>query len=143
MVETNVVLDTNVLVAGLRSNRGASFKLLSVLGKRSSLQIHLSVPLVLEYEATILAQRSALGLSVEEIEDVLDYLCSIAAHHEIFYLWRPFLRDPKDDMVLEVAVAAGCESIVSYNKADFQGSERFGVDVESAKEILVRIGVLK
>jgi hypothetical protein len=71
------------------------------------------------------------------------YLCSIATHHEIFYLWRPFLRDPKDDMVLEVAVAAGCESIVSYNVQDFKGSEKFGVKIESAKEILVRMGVLK
>jgi hypothetical protein len=82
-------------------------------------------------------------LNAEDIEDVLDYLCSIATHHEIFYLWRPFLRDPKDDMVLEVAVAAGCESIVSYNVQDFKGSEKFGVKIESAKEILVRMGVLK
>ena len=143
MAEANVVLDTNVLVAGLRSNRGASYKLLSELGKNSPIQIHVSVPLVLEYEATLLAQRSALGLNVEDIGDVLDYLCSIATHHEIFYLWRPFLRDPKDDMVLEVAVAAGCESIVSYNVQDFKGSERFGVQIESSKEILVRMGVLK
>ncbi len=127
MKTKQVVLDTNVLVAGLRSRRGASFKLLSILGKRSDIQIHLSVPLVLEYEATLLAQRAALGLSVEDIDSVLDYLCSIASHQEIYYLWRPFLRDPKDDMVLEVAVAAGCETIVSYNKQDFVGSERFGV----------------
>jgi predicted nucleic acid-binding protein len=98
---------------------------------------------VLEYEATLLAQRSALGLNVEDVEDVLDYLCSIATHHEIYYLWRPFLRDPKDDMVLEVAVAAGCETIVSYNVEDFNGSEEFGVRIESAREILVRMGVLK
>ena len=80
---------------------------------------------------------------MSDVEDVLDYLCSIAAHHEIYYLWRPFLRDPKDDMVLELAVAAGCQTIVSYNAQDFRGSERFGMLVVSAKELLVRLGVLK
>ena len=143
MAVSNIVLDTNVLIAGLRSSRGASFKLLSVLGKRPDLQIHLSVPLVLEYEATLVAQRSTLGLNIRDVDEVLDYLCSIAAHHEIFYLWRPFLRDAKDDMVLELAVAAGCPTIVSYNGQDFDGSERFGVKVETARELLVRNGVVK
>ncbi len=143
MAVNHVVLDTNILVAGLRSRRGASFKLLSLLGKRPNVQIHLSVPLILEYEATLLAQRTALGLGIAEVADVLDYLCSIAGHHEIFYLWRPFLRDPKDDMVLELAVAASCPTIVSYNKGDFQGSEDFGVQVESAKEFLIRMGEIK
>ena len=142
MAGTNIVLDTNVVVAGLRSRRGASFKLLSILGRQPGLQVHLSVPLVLEYEATLLTQRSAMGLSVTDVEDVLDYLCSIATHHEIYYLWRPFLRDPKDDMVLELAVAAGCQTIVSYNAQDFRGLERFGVLVVSAKELLIRLGVL-
>ena len=143
MAISNIALDTNVLVAGLRSSRGASFKLLSILGKRPDLQIHLSVPLVLEYEATLMAQRSTLGLNIQDVDEVLDYLCSIAAHHEIFYLWRPFLRDAKDDMVLEVAVAAGCPTTVSYNGRDFEGSERFGVKVETARELLVRTGVVK
>ena len=142
MAVTNIVLDTNVVVAGLRSRRGASFRLLSILGRQPDLQVHLSVPLVLEYEATLLAQRAALGLTVADVEDVLDYLCSIAAHHEIYYLWRPFLRDPKDDMVLELAVAAGCQTVVSYDAHDFRGSERFGVQVASARKLLVRLGVL-
>jgi predicted nucleic acid-binding protein len=59
-------------------------------------------------------------------------LCSIAVRHEIFFLWRPVLRDPRDDMVLELAVAAGCESIVSYNRRDFKAAERFGIQVESS-----------
>ena len=137
------VVDTNVLVAGLRSRRGASFRLLSLLGRDLRIQLHLSVPLVLEYEATLQAQREQLGLTVRDVEAFLDYLCSIAVHHEVFYLWRPFLRDPKDDMVLELAVAAGCQTIVSYNRQDFDGSEQFGVKIESAKEFLQRIGELK
>lgn len=99
-------------------------------------------PLVLEYEAVAKRQAEELGLSVEDIDDVLDYLCSIAVRHETFFLWRPVLRDPRDDMVLELAVASGCESIVSYNKRDFEAADRFGVKVETAREFLERMGGL-
>ena len=143
MKRHEVVLDTNVLVAALRSRRGASFRLLSVLGQRADIQIHLSVPLVLEYEEAARAQATDLGLSSDDVDDVLDYLCSIAELHEIFYLWRPVLRDPKDDMVLELASAAGCDTIVTYNTRDFEGAEHFGIRVETAKEFLQRIGELK
>lgn len=139
----DIVLDTNVLVAGLRSRRGASFRLLSVLGKRANIQIHVSVPLVLEYEEALKAQAHALGLGHDDIDAVLDYLCSIAGLHEIFYLWRPVLRDPKDDMVLELAVSAGCNTIVTYNRQDFVPAEGFGIRIETAKEFLRRIGELK
>lgn len=142
MASHEAVLDTNVVIAGLRSRRGASFRLLSPLGEGSEVQIHLSVPLVLEYEAVAKRQAEELGLSVEDIDDVLDYLCSIAVRHEIFFLWRPVLRDPRDDMVLELAVASGCESIVSYNKRDFEAAGRFGVKVETAREFLERTGGL-
>jgi predicted nucleic acid-binding protein len=82
-------------------------------------------------------------LSLFAIDDVLDYFCSVAVLHDIFYLWRPHLRDPKDDMVLELAVSAGGLGIISYNKRDFEGSEEFGVAIETAREFLVRIGDLK
>jgi putative PIN family toxin of toxin-antitoxin system len=141
-VVQQIVVDTNVLIAALRSRRGASFRLLSILGTRPDVRPQLSVPLVLEYEATAVGQAAELGLTVKDIGVVLDYLCSIADHHEIFYLWRPVLRDPKDDMVLELAVAAGCRTIVTYNKSDFQGAEAFGIRVETAREFLVRIGEL-
>jgi len=143
MSSCDVVLDTNVLIAGLRSRTGASFRLLALLGRRPEIQIHLSVPLVLEYESVAKRQAKELGLSEQDIEDVLDFLCSIAVRHEIFFLWRPVLRDSRDDMVLELAVAAGCESIVTYNKRDFEVAERFGIAVESARGFLRRIGELK
>jgi len=60
----------------------------------------------------------------------------------VFYLWRPTLRDPKDDLVLEVAVAAGCEGIVTFNERDFAGAERFGLRVMPPGELLVEIGEL-
>jgi putative PIN family toxin of toxin-antitoxin system len=142
MARHPIVLDTNVLIAGLRSRTGGSFRLLSLLGTRGDLELHLSVPLVLENEQVAKRQAKALGLSHEDIDDVLDYLCSVAVRHEIFFLWRPILRDPRDDMVLELAVSASCPTVVTYDKRDFEGAEKFGIDVETAKEFLQRIGDL-
>jgi putative PIN family toxin of toxin-antitoxin system len=139
----DVVFDTNVVIAALRSRRGASFRLLSLLGTRPEIQVHLSVPLVLEYEQVAKRQAGELGLEPQDIDDLLDYLCRIAVRHEIYYLWRPVLRDPKDDMVLEAAVAGECGAIVSYNKRDFEGASRFGIEVITSREFLERIGELR
>jgi len=62
---------------------------------------------------------------------------------EIFFLWRPFLRDPRDDMVLELAVAAGCEAVVRHNRKDFRGIEQFGLKALTPQELLKRIGELR
>jgi putative PIN family toxin of toxin-antitoxin system len=121
-----IVLDTNVLIAGLRSRRGASFELLSRLGG-DAFEINVSVPLVLEYEAVARAHARELGLTHTDVDDVLDYLCAVGHRRQIFYLWRPFLPDPQDDMVLEVAVEAGCDMIVTFNLRDFVGVEQFGL----------------
>jgi len=72
---------------------------------------------------------------------VLDYLCEVAEAHEIFFLWRPFLRDPDDDMVLEIAVKAGCHTIVTFNKRDFVGIEQFTLEALTPGEFLKQIGV--
>jgi putative PIN family toxin of toxin-antitoxin system len=134
-----IVIDTNVLIAGLRSNRGASFRLLSLIGHQNAFEINLSVPLLLEYEGV--AKRTGLvpGLTSGDVDDVLDYLCSVARRREIFFLWRPFLRDPKDDMVLELAVEAECEYIVTFNVSDFAGVGDFGVRVVTPQEFLRQI----
>ena len=72
--------------------------------------------------------------------DILDYLCTVAERQEIFFLWRPYLRDPQDEMVLEAAVAGRCSAIVSYNKKDFAGAERFSIKVVTPQEFLKFIG---
>ena len=123
-----VVLDTSVLVAALRSQRGASYEVLSRVGG-AEFELSVSVPLVLEYEAAAKAQARELGLTHADLDDVVDYLCSVAHPRQIFYLWRPVLRDPTDDMVLELAVEAGCEAIITHNLRDFVGAERFGISV--------------
>src|SRR5882672_5581570 len=99
----SVVLDTCILIAGLRSDQGASFEILERLGG-SDFAISVSVPLVLEYEAVAKRQARELGLTFADVDVVLDYLCQVAEHRSIFYLWRPFLPDPRDDLVLELAV---------------------------------------
>lgn len=136
-----VVIDTNVVYAGLRSRLGASFLLLREIGRNSAFRIHLSVPLLLEYEEVAKRNSRALGLSHDDIDDVLDYLCSVAGLHNIFYLWRPYLPDPEGDMLLELAVEARCHRIVTFNGRDFQGVGQFGVRAVTPQEFLSEIGV--
>ena len=131
----SLVLDTSVLIAGLRSRRGASFQLLSQLGS-GAFEVSISVPLVLEYEAVAKAQARELGLTHQDVDDLLDYVCAAAQRRRIFYLWRPVLRDPRDDMVLELAVEAGAEIIVTFNQRDFDGAEQFGIRVLPPGEVL-------
>lgn len=125
-----VVLDTNVLVAGLRSRQGASFRALTLLGQ-GRFQVAVSVPLMLEYEDVLLRPGGQLELDANDVATVLDYLCSIAHHQAVFYLWRPLLPDPKDDMLLELAVAARCSAIVTHNLRDFAGAQSFGISILS------------
>ena len=136
-----IVIDTNVIVAGLRSRRGSAFKLL-ILINTGQFDIHLSIPLVLEYTEVLLRELPNLYLSREEVDDRIDFYCAVGVQHEIFFLWRPFLRDPKDDMVLELAVKAGCESIITYNTRDFAGVEQFGLSLLEPSEFLRLIGKL-
>jgi putative PIN family toxin of toxin-antitoxin system len=135
-----IVIDTNVVVSALRSKRGASFKLLSLVGKSTEFEINVSVPLVLEYEDVANRQLHITGLSAQDIGDIIDYLCSVANRRQIFFLWRPFLKDPKDDMVLELAVEAQCQYIISFNRRDFAGVEQFGLQVLTPQEFLKEIG---
>ncbi len=134
-----IVLDTNVLVAGMRSRQGASFRLLELLGT-GRFEVAISVPLILEYEDVLMRHVRTVGFDETEISTVIDYICAVGQRQRIYYLWRPFLRDPKDDLVLELAVAANCEGIVTYNARDFTGVEQFGLWIMTPKEFLVGIG---
>jgi len=106
-------------------------------------EINISVPLAIEYEEVgkrVVGKRG--NLKISDVDDILDYLCSVAHRRQIYYLWRPILIDPKDDMILELAVSAGCEVIVTYNKNDFKGAEQFGIRILTAQEFLRKIGEL-
>lgn len=139
MATPQAVLDTNVLISAQRSRRGASSKLLSLVGT-GQFEIHLSVPLTLEYEAVLMRYRLDLGLSQDDVTDLVDALCALSMLHEIHYLWRPYLRDPADEFVLDLAVTARCDSIITFNQQDFVGAEQFGIRVISPGEFLTLIG---
>ena len=135
-----VVLDTNVVVAALRSPEGASAALVEqALNRRFTLL--LSVPLVLEYEGTCSdpAQRIASGLSESEVETVVSALCAVGEPVQAWFLWRPKLRDPADEMVLEAAVNGMADALVTFNAKDFGNvPQALGIAVLSPREALGR-----
>ena len=100
----------------------------------------MSVPLFLEYEDVTKRPDSGVSLSVERIDDVLDFICAGASLREIFYLWRPVLPDPGDDFILELAVESQCDFIVTFNLKDFAGAEQFGVGVITPHQFLRKLG---
>ena len=121
-----VVIDTSVLVAAARSRRGASHALLTRLPDQR-FQPVISVPLFVEYRAVLLRPENLLQRSPAQAEGFLEFLLSVGHLQDIFFLWRPALPDPDDDLILELASAAGCRYIITHNLADFRGTGRWGV----------------
>ena len=134
-----IVIDTNIIVSALKSRNGFSYKLLSIIDDKR-FKVYISVPLIFEYEDALKRIKSKNRLNKNDIASVLDYICSTAEKRKIFYLWRPHLKDPKDDMVLELAVESECEYIISFNKKDFIGVEKFNLKIVTPKEFLKIIG---
>lgn len=135
-----VVIDTNVLVAGLRSSLGASHRLLGMIGD-GELDIAISVPLFLEYESVLKrpAMRKALRLTGGDIDAVLAIVAARARHVPLHFLWRPQLRDPQDEMVLETAVNAEATAIITFNVRDFHpAAATFGLAVLTPADHLPR-----
>ena len=131
-MKPDIVLDTNVLLTALRSSLGMSFRLLSML-EEDRFVTHVSAPLLAEYEAVL--KRGALPLSERQIDDVLDFVCARSVHDKIFYLWRPALKDPDDDFLLELAVKARA-SIITWNLTDFKRASTFGIRVMTPRDFL-------
>jgi putative PIN family toxin of toxin-antitoxin system len=124
-VGLSYVLDMGVLVAALRSNKGASRQLLlAALDRR--FELLLSVPLILEYEAVLTRREHLLasGLNTKEVGLVLDDLAAVARAVRLAFRWRPRLPDPDDDMVLETAVNGNADAIVTFNRRDFEPAGR-------------------
>ena len=142
MSKIQVVLDTSVIFAALHSREGASHKLLMFLDQ-GVYENNVSTPLVLEYEATLKKKKEELALSSTEIEKFVDYLCTLSNRKKVFFLWRPTLNDPNDEMVLEVAVASSVSFIVTFNKRDFSNASKFGIVVLNPAEFLKILEIKK
>lgn len=138
MNKTKVVVDTNVLYAGLYSSKGASHRILRAL-ERGRIKTVISTALLFEYEYILQRNKSELRLSDRDIEKLLDNLCRLSAHQKIYFLWRPYLVDPKDDHILEVAVASGTEIILTHNVKDFKGVDKFGIRAIQPRKLLEEI----
>lgn len=134
-----VVLDANVIYSALRSKNGASNALLRLVGT-GRFELFLSVPLVLEYEDVLKREALALGYTAADVDTLLSYLCAQGKPQAIHFLWRPQLRDPKDELVLELAANAACQYIVTFNTRDFRGCERFGVQAITPAQFLAYLG---
>jgi putative PIN family toxin of toxin-antitoxin system len=138
-----IIIDTNVLVSALRSKRGASYKLISLLNY-NVYEHAVSVPLVLEYEDVLLRDVLGMNLTESDIKQFIDIVVTLAHKVKVYFLWRPYLKDPKDDHVLELAVAAEAEVIITYNKKDFEGVKKdFGIEILTPCEYLKQMEVIK
>ncbi len=119
-VAVSYVLDTDVVVAALRSDRGASRQIL-LAALNEQVELLLSVPLMLEYEAVLTRPEhlAACGLSSSEVGRLLDDLAAVARPVRLAFRWRPRLSDPDVDMVLETAINGSASAIVTFNQRDF------------------------
>jgi putative PIN family toxin of toxin-antitoxin system len=132
-----VVLDTCVLVAAWRSSLGASFEIIRLL-RRRRFEIAVSVPLVVEYESALLRHLSPTRRAAD-VTSFVDYLCLVAHKQDIFFLWRPLLRDPNDDMVAELAVASRADAIITHNLKDFSAAANLGIRVLTPGSFLLHL----
>lgn len=129
-----IVIDTNVLVSALRSARGASFELLRRLPLRTYRAV-ITVPLMMEY-TDVLHRSGMVPISSAAADAVLDMMCAEAETQPVFFLWRPQLRDPKDEMVLEAAVNGTADYLVTHNIKDFAAATTFSVQVVTPARFL-------
>jgi predicted nucleic acid-binding protein len=132
-----IVIDTNVLVAAARSNAGASFEVLRLFATGDARwQWNISTALLLEYEAVLKREQHRQGRSLAVVDRFLDDLAARTNRHAIFYLIRPFLADPDDELILELALASASSYSVTHNRDDFRDAGRFGLGVLTPGEFL-------
>ena len=146
-----IVIDTNVFLSSLFSKNGASHKLVLWIVNQYK-QNHkkynvISNTLVTEFDDVLTRDKNIekfKNFSISEVKEFIDGICLISNHQRINFLWRPFLKDSNDDMVLEVAFNSKADYIVTHNIKDFKGVEdNFNIEVITPKEFLIKIGVLK
>ncbi|MEY2879644.1 MAG: hypothetical protein RLZZ15_2024 [Verrucomicrobiota bacterium] len=135
-----VILDTNVIVSALRSAEGASFRLIALV-RAGKLQPAVTAPLAFEYQDVVSRRGLLPHLTPRELDAFLDWFVSVSSHHNVHFLWRPLLNDPQDDMVLEAAVSAAADFLVTHNVRDFRGGIGFGFRVVTPGALLRQLSV--
>jgi putative PIN family toxin of toxin-antitoxin system len=131
-----VIFDTNILAAALRSKRGASFALISMLPS-VQFQLAVSVPLYLEYlDVLMRPEIKPDGISDADVLGFIGQILDYSHQQSIYFRWRPWLPDAKDDMILELAIASNADYIVTFNLKDFRNIESFGIKAILPSEFL-------
>ena len=136
-----VVLDTNVIVAGLRSSAGAAHAILRML-PAGMYDAHISLPLFIQYQDVLARNRHEHVIAPSDIAAFLVALDALATYHDIHYLLRPELDDPEDDKVLEVAFAARADFVVTHNVRHFSSIGKFGIRAVTPVQFLIALGEL-
>jgi putative PIN family toxin of toxin-antitoxin system len=134
-------LDTDVLVASLRSAKGASSELIRMIGRREIVAVA-TVPMMVEYEAVLKRPQhlAAANLTIKQVDSFLDALADLFVPVTPYFLWRPVLRDPNDEMILEAAVNGQARVIITFNARHFsRAAYRFGVQALRPSEVLRRL----
>ena len=142
-----VVIDTNVILPALMSIDGVSNRLMLWLFSNEKKISVVSNTLVMEYQDVLLRDKNRKIYEQFDEKDIvafIDDICLISFHQKINFLWRPFLKDIKDDMLLETAFNGGCDYIITYNVKDFTGvKDKFGIEVVMPKTFLKIVGEIE
>lgn len=136
-----VVLDTSVVVAGLRTRYGAGNAVLQLVADRRLIALA-TPPLFLEYEEVLKRpeQRFVHGLAPDAVDEFLAELAVLTEPVELHFKWRPQIRDPNDEMVLEAAINGHADALVTYNVADFElAGARFGIQIIRPPDLLRKV----
>src|SRR5438552_5047839 len=128
MKRYRVILDTNVILAAMRSQTGASYRLLMTIG-HPRWQSVVTPALMYEYEDAARRPGNVPGLSPQDITDILDLIYQQSHRQLVWFSWRRVSPDPGDDLVLDAAVAGGCDFVVSFNERHLQAALEFGIEV--------------
>lgn len=119
-----ITLDTNVLLAALLSQEGASHRILKLIVEEK-LNVALTTPLILEYDEVLKRKviLSKLKMSADQVEDIIDLLVLLADKHFIYYRLRPNLLDENDNMLVECAFVSNSQYLITSNIKDFTQGE--------------------
>lgn len=142
MKRHRVILDTNVVLAALRSRTGASYRLLLTIG-HPQWQSVITPALMYQYEDVARRHGNTPGLSADDVASILELIYQRSHRQFVYFSWRPLSPDAGDDLVLEAAIAAGCSFIVSFNEKHLRAARDFGIEVLKPGDFLKRIGELK